>query len=56
MSIQARIKELDNRHAKLETKITAEQKRPAFDTVYISALKKQKLALKEQLTGLKRQH
>ncbi|MBL4596950.1 MAG: DUF465 domain-containing protein [Robiginitomaculum sp.] len=56
MSMQARIRELDNRHAHLETKITEELKRPAHDPMHISALKKQKLRLKEQVSYLKQQN
>lgn len=56
MSMQARIRELDNRHANLETKITEELKHPSHDPLHVLTLKKQKLALKELLVSLKKQH
>jgi hypothetical protein len=38
-----------NHHAALEQKINAEMKRPVPDSVTIQKLKKEKLAIKEQL-------
>ena len=49
MSVQNRIEELSRRHAKLEEKITEEQKRPASNTVTVKELKRQKLRLKEEI-------
>lgn len=53
MSAEAHVKELQNKHAKLDSKIRAEQKSLASDPMAIAALKKQKLRLKEQITGLR---
>ncbi|PHR54465.1 MAG: DUF465 domain-containing protein [Robiginitomaculum sp.] len=55
MTMQARIRKLDDRHTHLDTQITEELKHPAHDQMLISALKKQKMALKEQLNDLRRQ-
>ncbi len=54
MTMQARIRELNNRHAILETKITKELTHPSRDQIRISELKRQKLALKEQIANLKK--
>ena len=40
------------RHAGLDARIAAERTRPAPDTALLSRLKKQKLRIKELLTGL----
>jgi len=53
MNMQARIKELDNRHALLETQIAKELTYPSHDPVRISELKRRKLALKEEIISLK---
>ncbi len=56
MSVQARIKELDTRHANLDSQIVQELKHPAYDSIHISSLKKQKFRLKQELIALKRGH
>lgn len=53
MSAEAHVKELQNKHAQLDMKIREEQKSPASDPIEIAALKKKKLRLKEQITGLR---
>lgn len=40
---------LENHHKSLENKIDNELSRPAPDTIKVSALKKEKLRIKEQL-------
>ena len=40
---------LENKHAKLESQIAYEANRPSPDAVRIHALKKQKLALKDEI-------
>lgn len=42
---------LETRHEGLEARIVAEHRRPAPDDLKIAELKKQKLRLKETLTG-----
>ncbi|MAC10921.1 MULTISPECIES: YdcH family protein [Novosphingopyxis] len=41
---------LENKHAKLESQIANEANRPSPDPVRIHALKKQKLALKDEIS------
>ena len=54
MAIEARIRELGSRHETLDRAIEEEVRRPAFDETRLSALKRRKLALKEQIEGLRR--
>ena len=54
MSIKNHINELSVKHRKLDEKIQVKQKSPAHDTVEVTALKRQKLRLKEQLENLGR--
>ncbi len=56
MPTEARIRELDQRHTQLETRIEQELKRPSADTLHLAELKRQKLRLKEQIEKLKRHH
>ena len=53
MAVDARIRELGNRHSHLEEEIERELKRPAHDPLHISDLKKQKLKLKEEMQTLR---
>ena len=53
MSLQGRIEELTKRHAKLDEKISEEQKRPASDDIRLQDLKRQKLRLKEEIGMLR---
>ena len=52
MSLQGRIEELANRHKRLETEISEEQKRPAADEVKLHHLKRKKLKIKDELVTL----
>lgn len=52
MAIEARIRELDNRHHALERTIQDELRHHA-DPLKLSELKRQKLRLKEQIEGLR---
>jgi len=54
MATDARIRELDARHEKLDHQIVQEMKRPASDDLQIAELKKQKLRLKEEIEALRR--
>jgi hypothetical protein len=53
MAVDARIRELGNRHTNLEQEIEKELKHPAHDPLHISDLKKQKLKLKEEILTLR---
>jgi hypothetical protein len=53
MAIDARIRELDSRHQLLERAIDQELRSPSSDSLRVTALKRQKLRLKEQLEGLR---
>lgn len=53
MALEARLRELDNRHRKLDRTIEQELTRPASDDIRIAELKRQKLRLKEEIEGLK---
>lgn len=56
MPVEARIRELDSRHHHLDEMIDQETKRPTSDSLHLQTLKKEKLKLKEQIEGLRRQH
>jgi hypothetical protein len=53
MAIEARIRELDSRHASLERAIEDETSRPASDDLRLRELKRRKLKLKEELEQLR---
>jgi len=53
MAIEARIRELDSRHASLERAIEDETGRPAADEMRLRELKRRKLKLKEELEQLR---
>jgi hypothetical protein len=53
MAVDARIRELGNRHQSLERMIQDEASRPASDDLRLKELKRQKLRLKEQIEGLR---
>lgn len=55
MAVDARIRELGNRHTNLDRAIDAELSRPMADSVRLKELKRQKLRLKEQIEGLRTQ-
>jgi hypothetical protein len=53
MSLEARIKELSERHKRLEAAIAAEMKHPAGDDVRIHELKRKKLRIKDEIASLR---
>jgi len=53
MAVDARIRELGNRHQNLERVITEELARPLADSLKLKQLKRQKLKLKEQIEHLR---
>jgi hypothetical protein len=53
MAVEARIRELGNRHQTLERAIEEEMGRPAADEARLRELKRQKLRLKEEMETLK---
>jgi hypothetical protein len=55
MAIDARIRELGNRHKSLDETIRQEMNRPAADTEKLRELKRRKLRLKEEIEGLSAQ-
>lgn len=52
MTIEARIRELGNRHRSLDEVIRKETTHPATDSLRVRELKQRKLRLKEQITSL----
>ncbi len=52
MTIEARIRELGNRHRQLDTVIQREVNRPSVDPLQVRELKRRKLRLKEEITSL----
>ena len=55
MTVSAHIDALHQKHANLETSLQEEQARPMPDYSAISALKKRKLLIKEELRALGQQ-
>ncbi|MBI5941610.1 MAG: DUF465 domain-containing protein [Caulobacterales bacterium] len=55
MALDARIRELGNRHQTLERLISDELSRPSFDDIRLKELKRQKLRLKEEIESLRMQ-
>jgi hypothetical protein len=55
MALDARIRELGNRHQTLERLIEDEMSRPAADDIRLKELKRQKLRLKEEIESLRMQ-
>ena len=52
MTIEARIRELGNRHRTLDEAIHQATRSPSTDSLQLRELKQQKLRLKEQITSL----
>ena len=52
MSLEARIRELSERHKRLDAAIAAERKHPAGDDVRIHELKRKKLRIKDEISQL----
>ena len=55
MALDARIRELGNRHQTLERLINDEMRRPSSDDIRLKELKRQKLRLKEEIESLRMQ-
>lgn len=53
MALDARIRELGNRHQTLDRLISDELSRPSFDDIRLKELKRQKLRLKEEIESLR---
>ena len=56
MALEARIRELDARHHRLDDRIDEEVRHPSADSLRLSSLKKEKLKLKDQIQSLKQKH
>lgn len=52
MTIEARIRELGNRHRSLDETIQREMSRPSVDSLQVRELKQRKLRLKEEISTL----
>ena len=52
MTIEARIRELGNRHRQLEEAIRQEMIHPAADSLQLRSLKQRKLRLKDMIAAL----
>ncbi|HUW79356.1 MAG TPA: DUF465 domain-containing protein [Acidocella sp.] len=55
MNLQSRIDALKGRHANLDSKIAAEDRRPRPDNTALARMKVEKLRLKEEMERLKTQ-
>ncbi len=55
MALEARIAELNNRHAKLEQSLSNVLAHPSAHDSEISALKREKLRIKEEIERLRRE-
>ena len=53
MALDQRLRELDARHRELDFNIENEDKRPAADPTRLSAMKRQKLKLKEEIEDIR---
>ncbi|WP_300543560.1 DUF465 domain-containing protein [Maricaulis sp.] len=53
MSIEARIRELDARHTRLDSQIDDLKKHSSADSLEVARLKKEKLRIKEQIESLR---
>ena len=52
MSLEARVRELSERHKRLEAAIAGEMKHPAGDELRIHELKRKKLRIKDEIVQL----
>jgi len=52
MNLGSHLQELRKKHQHLSEEVEQAQRRPAFDDLQLSALKKQKLKLKEEIERL----
>ena len=53
MTIEARVRELDQRHQSLKSIIAREERAPSVDSLYVKELKRKKLKLKEEIEHIK---
>ncbi|MBA4801432.1 YdcH family protein [Euryhalocaulis caribicus] len=53
MASEVRMQDLDQKHRSVDMKLQAELKRPTCDDLMVAELKKQKLALKDQMRALR---
>jgi hypothetical protein len=53
MAIEQRLRELDARHRDLDLIIKNEAQRPAVDPTRLTAMKRQKLKLKEEIESIR---
>lgn len=53
MAIEQRLRELDARHRDLDLIIENEAKRPSADLTRLTAMKRQKLKLKEEIESIR---
>ena len=49
MTIEARVRELDQRHQSLKSIIAREERSPSVDSLHLKELKRKKLKLKEEI-------
>ncbi len=56
MALEAHIRELSDKHFRLDSLIKMETRSPSTDYTHIKTLKLQKLKIKEELESLKRRH
>lgn len=56
MSLSSHLQQLREKHEALSRKIEEEQKHPGSDDLVITAMKRQKLLLKEEITRLSTRH
>ncbi|MGA0545185.1 YdcH family protein [Brevundimonas sp. VNH65] len=52
MTIEARIRELGNRHRQLESQLHEARLHPSVDSLQVKELKQKKLRLKEEIVSL----
>lgn len=53
MALESRLRELDTRHRDLDFAIENEARRPAADAMRLSAMKRQKLKIKEEIEAIR---
>ncbi len=53
MTIEARVRELDQRHQSLKSIIAREERSPSVDSLYLTDLKRKKLKLKEEIERIR---
>jgi hypothetical protein len=53
MTTEGHLESLNRRHRELDRQIEMERNRPSRDDLYVAALKRKKLEIKDELTRLK---